>query len=75
MATYKVTFTRTVITHLDADSEDDIHGFLEDNPDWDILQDAEEIVDAEEDEYFIAVCDNVTADYGILEGSIVEVGS
>lgn len=83
---YRVEFQylRTVVTHLEAESEEAIHKFLEDNPEWDILKDAEEIIDEDEtdsfdsdeydvDEYVVLPSEHVTADYGIHEGEIIEV--
>ncbi len=83
MSVFRVEFSyvRTVVTHLEAETEDDIHEFLEDNPDWDILEDAAEIVDEDETvmdgdcEYHVEPSAGVSADYGIHVGQLVEIES
>ena len=86
MPVYRVEFNylRRVVTHLAADSPDDIHEFLEDNPTWDILEDAPEIVDHDDTvvvdddwdgDYAVTPCTGRTANYGIHEGLIIEVES
>lgn len=77
MATYRVDFlyTRTVSIHLEAESADEIHEFLEDNPEWGPLADGEDMIDSDEselDDYEVADGFGVTADFVLLGGEIVE---
>ncbi len=78
MPTYRVEFTykKTVVTYLDADSPESIHEFLNDDPEWDVVEDAAEIIDEETEEdteYEVRSAPDVIANYGIHEGEIVEV--
>ena len=89
MPCYRVEFyqRRTIVTHLQAESEDDIHDFLADNPNWNILEDAPEAIDEDDTEefdddelhdagdYAVVPGDGVDPLYGIHEGCFVEVES
>jgi hypothetical protein len=80
MSTFKVsfTYTRTVVTYLEAEDEEAIEDFLDDNAEWSILDDEPRLIDSDEtddayDEYNIEDEDKVTADFALVGGAIVEV--
>lgn len=81
MGVYKVSFTysRTVTTYLEAEDEEEIEDFLDDNEDWDVLEHAPEIIDEDETspdyDYSIEREKKVVANYAIEGGQIVEVDS
>ena len=80
MPVFKVSFTypRTVVTYLEAEDEDAIVDYLDDNPEFSILDDAPRMIDADEtgeayDEYDIDSEYKVTADFALVGGKFVEV--
>lgn len=86
METFRVEFryTRTVVTHLAAESAEEIHDFIEET-DWNIIEDAPELIDEDDSDidydeegdgdYFVEPAPGIVANYGIHEGEIREMES